>query len=244
MFHVEMKQKKTVNALPQRCLEWLVTSRMNFINEMKEGKPLRYFSAHLPVMATWPASMCNGGNGGNDDVVDTGYPVNMTVKGIGLIPRDELLTSFTEMFETITVSSRTKPHMESITERVGAINKLYGDIGNFDPSVLGGLEIFGGKTLDNLNENSNASLLYVGMHQADGASAGGGMGVSYISFQVNGHIEILNKNNPYYRFLLASRKLFEFDKFHIFQPDYPFGYLIKIKEVLDKSPWSKASTGH
>jgi hypothetical protein len=239
MPYVEKKTNEAVGALPEWCLSWLVTSRMSFINEMKEGRPLRYFSAHLPVMATWPPH-------GHKDA-DTGggsFPVNMTVKGIGLIPRAELLESYTELFEDITASSRAKHHMETITERIGAINKLYGDIGNFDPSLMGGLEIFGGKTLDNLLENSRASLLYVGMSQAEGTSSGPGRGVSYISFQVNGLIEILNKDNPYYRFLLASRKLFEFDKFHIFQPDYPFGYLIKVVEVLDKSPWSKAATPH
>ncbi len=64
-------------------------------------------------------------------------------------------------------------------------------------------------------------------------------GMQYISFQINGEIEILEKDNPYYRFLLASRRLFEFEKFHLFQPDYPFGYLIKVVEIRDKSPWSR-----
>ncbi|WP_420264699.1 hypothetical protein [Candidatus Magnetominusculus dajiuhuensis] len=226
MSHMNMEDNKSVNVLPERYLSWLVTSRINFISEMREGRPLRYFSAHLPVMATWPS---RGSEAGGDL-----YPINMTVKGIGLIPRLELLDSYSEMFEDIAASSSTK---HDITERIAAINKLYGDIGNFDPSVLGGLEIFGGKTLANLNENNKASLLYVGMQHT-------GSGVSYISFQVNGLIEILNKDNPYYRFLLASRKLFEFDKFHIFQPDYPFGYLIRVVEVMDKSPWPKAATPH
>ncbi|MBF0488380.1 MAG: hypothetical protein HQK98_09490 [Nitrospirae bacterium] len=227
MSHMNMEDNNVVNVLPERYLSWLVASRINFINEMKEGRPLRYFSAHLPVMATWPSHAYDGNS----------YPMNMTVKGIGLIPRPELLDSYSEMFEDIAVSSSAKHHMETISERIAAINKLYGDIGNFDPSLLGGLEIFGGKTLDNLSENNKASLLYVGMSHTE-------RGVSYISFQVNGLIEILNKDNPYYRFLLASRKLFEFDKFHIFQPDYPFGYLIRVVEVLDKSPWSKAATPH
>ncbi|MBF0567882.1 MAG: hypothetical protein HQK95_03345 [Nitrospirae bacterium] len=219
-----MKEYEPVATLPAQYLNWLVSSRINFINEMREGRPLRYFSAHLPVMATWPSHADDGNS----------YPMNMTVKGIGLIPRQELLDSYSEMFEDIAASSSAK---HDITERIAAINKLYGDIGNFDTSVLGGLEIFGGKTLANLNENNKASLLYVGMSHTE-------RGVSYISFQVNGLIEILNKDNPYYRFLLASRKLFEFDKFHIFQPDYPFGYLIRVVEVMDKSPWPKAATPH
>jgi len=64
-------------------------------------------------------------------------------------------------------------------------------------------------------------------------------GIQYVSFQVNGEVEILGKDSPCYRYLLASRKLFEFDRFHLYQPDYPFGYLIRVKEVKDKSPWSR-----
>ena len=56
-----------------------------------------------------------------------------------------------------------------------------------------------------MRENPHASLLYVGM-------AYGREGMQYISFQVNGTVEVLEKDSSHYRFLLASRKLFEFDK--------------------------------
>jgi hypothetical protein len=95
MSHIETKENEAVGTLPEWCLNWLVTSRMNFINEMKEGRPLRYFSAHLPVMATWPP--CSKADSGGNS-----FPVNMTVKGIGLIPRAELLEPYTAMFENIT----------------------------------------------------------------------------------------------------------------------------------------------
>jgi hypothetical protein len=135
----------------------------------------------------------------------------------------------------VLAASHVKPWHESISGRVEAMNRLYGDTENFDSTVLGGLEIFAGKALDNLRENPFVSLLYVGMAQTD-------EGMRYTSFQVNGKVEILGKDDPHYRFLLASRKLFEFDKFHLYQPEYPFGYLIKVQEVRDKSPWSKGST--
>lgn len=205
--------------IPDHFLDWLVSSRTAFINDLKEGKPLRYFSAHLPVMATWRDG--------------EPFPVNMTVKGIGLIPRPEYLEDFTDSFESVIAASRTEPWQESLPERVEAMNRLYGNRGNFDPSLLGGLEIFEGKASLNLRQNPFASLLYVGMaHTPDG--------MKYTSFQINGKVDILGKGDPYYRFLLASRKLFEFDKFHLYQPDYPFGYLIGVVEVRDKSPWSRS----
>lgn len=214
-----MKSRVTLNIIPKRFLDWMVTSRVKFLTDMREGKPTRYFSAHLPVMATWR----------NGDP----FPVNMTVKGIGLIPREAVLHDYIDIFESVLADARTLPWHESLGKRLGAVTKLYSNPENFDPCMLGGLEIFEGSAFANLRENPRASLLYVGMSQTAGR-------MEYISFQINGNVEILQKDNSYYRYLLASRKLFEFDSFHIYQPDYPFGYLIRVSEVKDKSPWSRA----
>ncbi|MBF0336436.1 MAG: hypothetical protein HQL05_01255 [Nitrospirae bacterium] len=215
-----MGKDDLANALPARCLQWLVSSRLRFISEMKEGMPVKYFSAHLPVMVTWSETSQR-------------YPLNMTVKGIGLIPGGDNLLKYTELLEETAATARNLPTQEGMVLRVEAMGRLYSDASNFDPALLGGLEIFGGKTLENLTKNCYASLLYAGMQQDDGT-------LSYISFQVNGRIDILDRTNSHYRFLLASRKLFEHDRFHIFQPDYPHGYLISVEEVIDKSPWSMA----
>ncbi|NOX21444.1 MAG: hypothetical protein GXO99_09380 [Nitrospirae bacterium] len=209
--------KITTDVIPVHLLQWLAESRI-FLDDLKNGKPLRYFSAHLPVMATW-----------NKDNL---FPVNLTVKGIGLIPKDELIMDFIDLFEGIIAESRTMPWHKSLSRRIEAMNVLYKNIYNFNPSVLGGLEIFVGKAFENLKSNPHASLLYVGMMPTT-------EGIRYISFQVNGKVELLKEDNLYYRFLLASRKLFEFDKFHLYQPSYPFGYLIKVVEVLDKTPKTK-----
>ncbi len=208
----------TLNEMPVKCLDWLVSSRIEFLKSMSNGDPTRYFAAHLPTMATWS----------DTDM----FPVNMTVKGLGLLPGEEHLENYTDIFESVIAEARSMPWKESIHLRMEAITKLYGDVNNFDSSVLGGLEIFGGKAFENLRRNPYASLLYVGMSHTD-------EGMKYISFQVNSKVDILEKDDPCYRFLLASRKLFEFDKFHLYQPDYPFGYLFHIKEVFDKSPWSR-----
>ncbi len=208
----------TLNEMPVKCLDWLVSSRIKFVESMSNGDPTKYFAAHLPTMAT-----CN-----DDDL----YPVNMTVKGLGLLPKEEYLEHYTDIFESIIAEARSMPWKESMHLRMDAISKLYADVDNFDSTVLGGLEIFGGKAYQNLRKSPYASLLYVGMSQTE-------EGMKYISFQVNSTVDILDKDDPCYRFLLASRQLFEFDKFHLYQPDYPFGYLFKIAEVLDKSPWSR-----
>ena len=212
----------TSGRLSTACLEWLASSRLKFLEDMVGGSPMRYFSAHLPIMATWRQDK------------EEKFPVNMTVKGIGLVPRKVLLPDYIDIFEGIIAEVRSVPWEESLGKRVNVMSKLYSDTDNFDPALLGGLEIVQGRASENMIENPYASLLYVGM-------AYGREGMQYISFQVNGTVEILEKDSPHYRFLLASRKLFEFDKFHLFQPDYPFGYLLRVSEVRDKSPWSKAA---
>ncbi len=208
----------TTDVIPTHLLQWLAESRIRFLDDLKSGKPLRYFSAHLPVMATWSK--------------EDPFPVNLTVKGIGLIPKDELIMDFIDLFEGVIAESRTMPWHKSLARRIEAMNMLYSSIDNFNASVLGGLEIFVGKAFENLKHNPYASLLYVGMMPTN-------EGIRYISFQVNGKVELLNEENIYYRFLLASRRLFEFDKFHLYQPSYPFGYLIRVSEVRDKSPKTK-----
>lgn len=210
--------KQTMNKIPTKCMEWLVSSRIEFLNSMKNGHPTKYFAAHLPVMATWSEGQS--------------FPVNMTVKGLGLLPDEDSLLHYTDIFESVIAEARSMPWKESIQQRMKAMTQLYGDVNNFDSCLLGGLEIFGGKTVANLRSNPYASLLYVGMSDTQ-------EGIKYISFQVNSRVTILDKGAPYYRFLLASRKLFEFDKFHLYQPDYPYGYLIRVSEVIDKSPYSR-----
>jgi hypothetical protein len=91
------------------------------------------------------------------------------------------------------------------------------------------LEIFGRATFRNISADPRASLLYFGL-TASGPRA------DYISCQLNGRVDVLSPDNENYRFLLAARNLFEFDKFHLPQPDYPWAYLFRVEEVRDKSP--------
>jgi hypothetical protein len=233
-----MINRVTHNTIPDRFLQWLVRSRVNFLQGMEEGRPLRYFSAHLPVMATW----CGAADAGRPSDESPGgcssssmaepFVVNMTVKGIGLIPSEEKLLDFTDILEGAVADARTKAWRESLPRRIEVMRRLYSSPDNFDPTLLGGLEIFEGKAFNNIKENPYASLLYTGMSDTEG-------GLKYISFQINGRVEIIDKDDPYYRYLLASRRLFEFERFHLYQPDYPFGYLIRVLEVRDKSPWSR-----
>lgn len=201
--------------LPEVFFNWLIVTRQNMMEDLRRKRSVKLLSSHLPVLATWGE--------------DKGYPVNLTVKGIGLVPRTEKLEEYTELLESVFEKSRSIPWQQSLPDRLSAIKKIYEDRDALDPRYLGGLEIFAGKAYRNLVINPLCSLLYMGIavdHRK----------VRYISFQLNGRVTILDKNNPYYRFLLAARKIFEFEIFHLIQGDYPNGYLLSIDEVMDKSP--------
>lgn len=211
-----MEEKETVRRVPEHILKWLVSSRLHLLDEIRSGKAINHFAAHLPVMATWKDG--------------SPFPVNMTVKGIGLIPKEKLLEGFSEFFEDVFIQAKDKPWKQSLLQRIDTLFTLYRDIDQFDRALLGGLEIFEGNALCNVKRNPYASLHYSGTTDTSGQ-------LRYISFQINGSVELLGKDDPYYRFLLASRKLFEYEQFHLPQVDYPWGYLIRIQEVRDKSPW-------
>ena len=214
-----VRPRLTLNAIPPKFLRWLAYSRVEFLDNLSNGQqPMGFFSAHLPTMVTWSKK--------------ERFPVNMTIKGIGLIPREKYIQDFTRLFKETAKESLSTGWKESLTSRITANKILYSDINHFESSLLGGLEIFEGRAFENLKKNPYASLLYVGMGHTSN-------GIEYISFQVNGEVEIIDVGNPYYKFLLSSRKLFEFDKFHLYQRNYPAGYLIKVKEVRDKSPFTR-----
>lgn len=212
-----MGSVKRYDRLPNELLDWLVNARIKLMAGLRSGQAVDFFSAHLPVLATWRKGA---------------FPVNLTVKGIGLIPKEKILTEYSQSFEKAFEEAEKSGWELSLDSRMAALESLYSDPLRFDPNVLGGLEIFAGQTLENLRENSQASLLFSGIKDVTAR-------FNYLSFQVNGQVKILSPESPYFRFLLAARKLFEYDRFHLPQKNYPWGYLFCIQEVIDKSPWIK-----
>jgi hypothetical protein len=210
-----MEHHPPLSELPEVFFNWLIVTRQNLVEDLKRKRPVRLLSSHLPVLATW---------GERAD-----YPVNLTVKGIGLVPKIERLEESALLLEEVFEKARGLPWEQSLSDRIAAIRKIYENREGLDRRYLGGLEIFAGRAYKNLSANPFCSLLFMGVAMDHRK-------VRYISFQLNGQVEILDKNNPYYRFLVAARRIFEFEIFHLIQGGYPYGYLVHIDEVLDKSP--------
>jgi hypothetical protein len=200
--------------LPEDFLVWQSQARLAMFKMMEDrgGESVKMAPVHLPVLASLGEGM---------------FPVNLVTRGIGVLPKKEKLSEFTEKFRNARVHTDSSRFHENLSERVNQVKEFYRNPDLFDPYILGGLEIFEGQTPKNLRKNPIVALLYTGEAP------------KFPSYQLNGIIEFIQPKTPYYEFLLAARELFAFDNFHVSQHSYPYGYLVHITEVKNKTPFSR-----
>ena len=197
-----------IKGLPPEFITWQMEARQALFQHLGSEPSIPTFAPHLPTLATW-------GEGAL-------FP-NLAAKGVGLLPKDELLEEYATEFENLLTRLADRPWPQTIQERVAAAQRFYGRVEAVDRRCLGGLEIFEGTTYRNLLSNPFASLLYVGP------------GPRYRSFQLDCVVEVLSPGDSRYRFIRSIRGLFEHERFHYQQPDYPFGYVFWVVEARDKS---------
>ncbi len=200
---------------PEPFLQWQAAARMKMFDLLQQSgaQHARTMPGHLPTLATLGGGAL--------------FPVNLTTRGLGVLPKESLLADITEKFIRAREQAADLSAEESLSARVDAIRAFYGDAQNFDPYLLGGLEIFEGQTARNIAQNPFVSLLYSGEAPV------------FPSYQFNGVMRVVPDADPYYRFLLAARELFAFDAFHVHQIRYPFGYLFYLVEEKNKTPFSR-----
>jgi hypothetical protein len=208
----------TLADLPPLFIQWQVEARLRIFTLLNEAGAGHVTTqpAHLAVLATWTT-----------EPAGTNFPVNLTTKGLGLLPKTDFLEEITQGLEQARQDAEGLPAEESLPARAEAMKAFYERVETIDTKVLGGLEIFEGKTSRNLEVNPLASILYTGEAP------------DYPSFQFNVGVEKIGPDNPRYRFLLAARELFAFDAFHLRQTSYPYAYLFHVVEIADKTPFSR-----
>lgn len=199
---------------PNNFLEWQMVTRQIMFKMLKNhgASGIKMQPGHLPVMATWSKGS---------------FPVNLATRGMGLVPKEDLLDKFSSLFENTKKDTAEISLEQSLPKRLEVLEEFYNNTENFDESILGGLEIFEGQTAKNLKNRPLASLIFTGTPP------------KYPSYQFNGVVNRVENGNPYYRFLLAARELFATDTFHIHQIRYPFGYIFHVVEIKDKTPYPK-----
>ncbi len=193
-------------------IEWFAEGRRAAYRAIVGGGgPIRAFAQHLPMVVTWrPGGL---------------FPCNCGNKGVGFLPRDQHLGHHIEAFERVMRDTRDTPWEASLKERIRTVGRFYFDHEAVDYRLLTGLEIFKKRTYANLERNPFASLLFTGE------------GPTYLSFQLNCAVEVIEEGDPRHRFVMLARTMFEHDDFHITQQRFPYAYLFWITELLDKTPF-------
>lgn len=198
--------------LPGDFLDWVIEGR-RAMYDLLEGKAhAPFFGSHLPVVVTFSR--------------ESAFPFNTGNKGVGLSPVPERIDDYIDLYLETFRASTELPWEESLPMRLDAVRRF---IGSKDVSdeVLLSLEIFEKTTFANLCDYPIATLHYTGD------------GPVYRSYQINAVVQIVPPEHPVYRFAHMSRRLFEFDDFHITQTRFPYAYAFYPVEVKNKTPFPR-----
>jgi len=198
-------------ALPAPLFSWLEQGRLAVYRQLLvDPTKVNFFQQHLPVLVT--------------QTPGPHFPFNCGNKGVGFLPTAQALPRYTELYRETIAATRALPRQESLATRIAAARSFHEDRQAIDCRCLTSIEIFQRQTFKNLQRFPLAALLFTGTSPA------------YISFQLNCAVEIIDAQDPRFTFIKLARRLFEFDHFHISQPDFHYGYIFWISEALDKTP--------
>ena len=200
-----------VTPLPGHLIDWMEEGRRGMYNRLK-GKEdsVEFFSQHLPVLVT--------------QSLNSVFPFNCGNKGVGFLPKEEYLEEYIERYRETMERTRGIAWEDSLEQRLETVAEFNFNREVIDYRCLTSLEIFEKRTFNNLIQLPLASLHYTGHCP------------SYTSFQLNCGVEIAGQDDPRHTFIMLSRTMFEYDSFHIAQPQFPYAYLFWISEVQDKTP--------
>lgn len=199
--------------LPAAFMEWMVTARRAMYDQLEGEGRASFFAAHLPVVVT----SCR----------HRPVPFNTGNKGVGLVPVEEKLGHYGDLYQEAFDQARAMPWEESRPLRLEAVRRLVTSDDVSDRALIT-LEIFEKQTFTNLCDFPVATLHYTDV------------GPVYRSFQIDTVVEVLTPEHPAYRFAFLSRALFEYDDFHLTQTRFPYAYLFHPTAVRDKTPYRRS----
>lgn len=201
-----------IQPLPEPFATWQVNYKRSIYDAIERDDYIRFNAGHLPVVGTWE---------------EGGLVPNLANKGVGFTPRDEHLPRYLDLVEGAVERIRAlPPHAVAETRalRVATAREVYANPDHLDWRRLGLLEIFEGATYRNLSRFPFASVLWTGDSPV------------FVSFQADCVVEIIQTDDPRYRFAWAMRRLFEYEPFHVVQTIFPYAYLFWVTDWRDKTP--------
>ncbi len=198
--------------LPAAFMEWMIEARRSMYGDLERRGTAGFFAAHLPVVVTWRRHRP--------------IPFNTGNKGVGVVPVEDKLGYWADLYEDCFEQTRAAPREESLPLRLEVVRNFVSGKDVSDRGLIT-LEIFEQQTFANLSDFPLATLHYTDV------------GPVYRSFQIDTVVEILTPEHPAYRFAFLSRQLFEQDTFHITQTEFPYAYLFHPTRVRDKTPFPR-----
>lgn len=201
-----------VKELPEKFIRWQLDYKNSIYNKIVKDEYIAFNVGHLPVVGTWDK--------------DSLFP-NLANKGVGFAPKDEYMDRYLALVESAVEKILTLPaHAVDETRalRIETAREFYSNPEHIDWRRVCLLEIFEGTTYQNLTQNPFASVLWTGNSPV------------FISYQVDCVVEVINTEDPRYRFAWAMRRLFEYEPFHIVQTMFPFAYCFWVYNWKEKTP--------
>ncbi|MBI4612349.1 MAG: hypothetical protein HY720_01940 [Planctomycetes bacterium] len=208
---MDLRNPAATVTMPGVFVLWQCDERRAIYEALERGETPRTSAGHLPVVST-----LNGAG--------ASFPIHSATKGVGLLPSAEYLAPLVARVEACLDRCQGRSPQETRAERIAVARSLYDNPEWIDRGALGSIEIFRGCLCRNLVADPRATLLFTGPWP------------KYPSYQFNCEVEFVGPRDAAFRFIRGMRLLFESEKFHIQQPDYPFGYVFHIREVFDKTP--------
>ncbi len=204
------------NPLPKEFAQWQLSTRLKglkiFIGQEK-GAP--NFSPHSVVMSTWAPG--------------TDFPANSCIKGLGMVPRADLLPDLYAKIMKLIGRSYDEGPENTFKERVGFLLDLYSDPSNFDEMILSSIEMFKKRTYENVLKDCRSNLLFYDY-------------TTGYSIMFNVVSELVERDDHFYNYVSAVHDLFHLPKDRSIRTDrYDFAYRFHLVEGFDKTPGPNAS---
>ena len=205
-------QEVEIEELPEKFVRWQIEYKNSIYDAIERDEYIAFNAGHLPVVGT-------SGSGS--------LAPNLANKGVGFTPKDEYIEHYVDLVESAVEEIRkVPPHQTDTTRslRLETAREFYRHPDHIDWRRLGLLEIFEGTTYKNLAANPTASVLWTGNSPV------------FVSYQVDCVVEIIEQDDPRYRFAWAMRRLFEYEPFHVVQTIFPYAYCFWVVSSKEKTP--------
>ena len=195
-------------AIPEIWKKWAYEDRAALIRRQAEGEQVPPHEIFLGFTRHNPAIISNGTAG-----------LNGSIKGVGFVPRAELVDETLDLFmKHISRGWRDGYSQEGLAI---LMQTLYGSgCGDrLDFNLFGSLELAKKHSYKNFQESKQVTLLFYEPPA--------------VSFEVRGHVEILQVGNKYHKLINAQHDVYHKPNVDRW-PQRP-AYLFHIEEIFDNS---------